>query len=79
MLYSITIYRLTLSSCQPDSNLVSFIHVMGNTICVNGCLYGKARVEVYGHGFWHIKNGDLESDNNNGLIEIRAHKMEGLK
>ena len=47
------------------------------TICINECLCRRARLEAYEHEIDHIENGDFDSDVPTGLIEIRAHEMEG--
>lgn len=47
------------------------------TICINECLCQRARLEAYDHEIWHIENGDFDTDKPTGLLEIKAHQMEG--
>lgn len=47
------------------------------TICINETLCERARLEAYKHEIDHIMRGDFDSDLPTGLIEIRAHEMEG--
>lgn len=47
------------------------------TIVVNECLNQTARMRAYHHELEHIENGDFDSDMPTGMIEIRAHKIEG--
>lgn len=46
------------------------------TICINECLCKRARLKAYKHELQHIKNGDFDSDESTGLLEIKAHEME---
>ena len=47
------------------------------TVCINECLNRKAQLEACKHEVDHIERGDFDSDEPTGLIEIRAHRMEG--
>ena len=47
------------------------------TIVINEALCQEARIEAYHHELDHIERGDFDSDENTGMIEIRAHEMEG--
>ena len=46
------------------------------TICISDALTPEGRIIAYNHEVDHITNGDFDSDEPTGLIEIRAHKRE---
>lgn len=46
------------------------------TICINEALCPEARLNAYWHEMHHIENGDFDSDQSTGLIEIRVHEMD---
>lgn len=46
------------------------------TIIIDESLSPEARMKAYRHELEHIENGDFDSDESTGMIEIRAHEME---
>jgi hypothetical protein len=46
------------------------------TICISDALTPEGRIIAYNHEVDHITNGDFDSDEPTGLIEIRAHRRE---
>jgi len=46
------------------------------TICINEALSPDARMKAYRHELDHIEQGDFDSDESTGLIEIRAHEKD---
>ena len=48
------------------------------TIVINEALNESARMKAYRHELEHIENGDFDSDESTGIIEIRAHKKEDM-
>lgn len=46
------------------------------TICISDALTPEGQIEAYNHEVDHITNGDFDSDEPTGLIEIRAHKRD---
>lgn len=48
------------------------------TIIIDESLSPEARMKAYRHELEHIENGDFDSDESTGIIEIRAHKKEDM-
>lgn len=48
------------------------------TIIIDESLSPSARMKAYRHELEHIENGDFDSDESTGIIEIRAHKKEDM-
>ena len=46
------------------------------TVVVNEALSPDARMRAYRHELDHIERGDFDSEEDTGLIEIRAHERE---
>ena len=46
------------------------------TICISDALTPEGRIIAYNHEVDHINNGDFDSNDPTGLIEIRAHRRE---
>ncbi len=46
------------------------------TICISDALTPEGRIIAYNHEVDHIFNGDFDSDEPTGLLEIRAHKRD---
>lgn len=46
------------------------------TIVINEALSQEARMKAYRHELDHIEQGDFDSDESTGLIEIRAHEKD---
>ena len=46
------------------------------TIVLNEALSPDARMKAYHHELDHIERGDFDSEEDTGLIEIRAHERE---
>ena len=47
------------------------------TIIINEALSPEARMRAYHHELDHIEHGDFDSEEDTGMIEIRAHREEG--
>ena len=48
------------------------------TIIIDESLSPEARMKAYRHELEHIENGDFDSDESTGIIEIRANKKEDM-
>lgn len=46
------------------------------TICISDALTPEGRIIAYNHEVDHINNGDFDSNDPTGLIEIRAHRRD---
>lgn len=46
------------------------------TVVINEALSPDARMRAYRHELDHIERGDFDSEEDTGLIEIRAHERE---
>ena len=48
------------------------------TIIIDESLSPEARMKAYRHELEHIESGDFDSEEDTGIIEIRAHKKEDM-
>ena len=48
------------------------------TIVINEALNRDARMKAYRHELRHIERGDFDSEEDTGMIEIRAHEEDRL-
>ena len=65
--------------CLPiPSKIKSFVVRKDDwyTIIINDSLSPEARMKAYHHELDHIERGDFDSEEDTGMIEIRAHREE---
>ena len=73
-------YQINIRIMPLPGKIQSFVVYKDDfyTIVVNECLNQTARMKAYRHELEHIENGDFDSDESTGIIEIRAHKKEDM-